>query len=263
MIRTFASVLFLCSAVFGQTPAARPEFDVAVIKLNKSGDAGPMTGGILPGGQISIRNAPLIVLLQMAYQVKRPNYIVGGPGWFDSDRFDITAKAPPGTPEDQLAAMLQALLVQEFKLAARQEQRPMDVFVLTVGKNGPKLQKAAGSGPPDCKRKLADAQAAKEGADRLFVQGTFEAVCTNMTMAVLGDTLQGLAPGYVNRVVVDQTGLTGAYDLKLDWAPRTLLDQGGLTMFDAVEKMLGLKLDSKKLPMTVVVIDHVERLSEN
>ncbi len=64
-------------------------------------------------------------------------------------------------------------------------------------------------------------------------------------------------------MVVDQTGLQGAYDLKLNWAPRTLLDQGGLTMFDAVDKMLGLKLDSRKLPMTVVVIDHVEKLSEN
>ncbi len=186
VIRTFISMLCLCSGVFGQAPTAlRPEFDVAVIKLNKSGDAVP-SGGILPGGQISIRNVPLILLLQSAYQVGRPNYIVGGPGWFDSDRFDLNAKAPPGTPDDKLAGMLQTFLVQEFKMVVHQEQRPMDVYVLTVGKNGPKLQKAAESGPPDCKRKLADAEKAEKGSDRLFVQGTFEAVCKNMTMAALG-----------------------------------------------------------------------------
>jgi uncharacterized protein (TIGR03435 family) len=198
-------------------------------------------------------------MLQMAYGV-RANYIFGAPSWAASDHFDIVAKAPAGS-EDKLPLMLQTLLSQAFKLAVHTEERPMDVYVLVVGKGGPKFQKSAEEGKPDCKRSL-DARRAEKDADHPFVEGSFQAVCKNITMAELGDILQGYAPGYVNKNVVDQTGLAGQYDIKVVWAPRTLLDQGGLTMFDAVDKMLGLKLDSKKLPMQVVVLDHIEKLAD-
>jgi len=254
---TLTILLFASSGAFAQN-APRPEFEVADIKLNKSSDTAA-TGGILPGGQISVRNVTLTALLLMAYGV-RPNYIFGAPPWAASDHFDLIAKAPAGS-EAKLPLMLQTLLSQEFKLAVHTEERPMDVYVLVVGKNGPKFQKSAQPGQVDCNRKL-DARPAAEGADHPFVEGSFLATCKNITMAELGEVLQGYAPGYINRNVVDQTGLAGQYDVKVVWAPRTLLDQGGLTMFDAVDKMLGLKLDSKKLPMQVVVVDHVEKLSD-
>ena len=82
-------------------------------------------------------------------------------------------------------------------------------------------------------------------------------------MIDLGKRLQSLAPAYVDREVVDQTGIDGTYDLKLNWVSRTTIDQqGGLSMFGALEKMLGLKLEERKIPMSVVVIDHVEKLPE-
>jgi uncharacterized protein (TIGR03435 family) len=158
--------------------------------------------------------------------------------------------------------MVQTLLAQEFKLAVHTEERPMDVYVLVVGKGGPKFQKSAEPGQVDCKRTL-DAQKAEQGADHPFVEGSFQATCKNVTMAELGEVLRGYAPGYINKNVVDQTGLAGQYDVRVVWAPRTLLDKGGITMFEAVDKMLGLKLDSKKLPMQVVVVDHVEKLAAN
>jgi uncharacterized protein (TIGR03435 family) len=254
---TLAVLMLASSGAFAQN-APRPEFEVADIKLNKSGDTG-QTGGILPGGQLSIRNVTLSMLLQLAYGV-RANYIFGAPAWATSDHFDIIAKAPAGS-EDKLPLMVQTLLGQEFKLTAHTEERPMDVYVLVVGKGGPKFQKSAEAGKVDCKRTL-DARPAAEGADHPFVEGSFQAICKNITMAELGDVLQGYAPGYINKSVVDQTGLAGQYDLKVVWAPRTLVDQGGLTMFDAVDKMLGLKLDSKKLPMQVVVVDHAEKLAD-
>jgi uncharacterized protein (TIGR03435 family) len=254
---TLIILLFASSGAFAQN-APRPEFEVADIKVNKSGDPG-QNGGILPGGQLSVRNVTFNLLLQMAYGV-RANYIFGAPRWAASDHFDIIAKAPAGS-EDKLPLMLQTLLSQEFKLAVHTEERPMDVYVLVVGKGGPKFQKSAAPGKQDCKRTL-DARPAAEGADHPFVEGSFQAICKNVTMAELGDVLQGYAPGYINRNVVDQTGLAGQYDVKVVWAPRTLLDQGGLTMFDALDKMLGLKLDSKKLPMQVVVVDHAEKLAD-
>jgi len=259
MRRFTPTILLLASSGAFAQNAPRPEFEVATIKLNKSGDTG-QTGGILPGGQLSVRNVPLSMLLQAAYGV-RPNYIFGAPAWAASDRFDIIAKAPAGS-EDKLPLMLQTLLNQEFKLTVHTEERPMDVYVLAVGKGGPKFQKSAQPGQMDCKRTL-DARPAAEGADHPFVEGSFLATCKNVTMAELGEVLQGYAPGYINKNVVDQTGLAGQYDLKVVWAPRTLLDQGGLTMFGAVEKMLGLRLDSKKLPMQVVVVDHAEKLADN
>jgi uncharacterized protein (TIGR03435 family) len=225
----------------------RPEFEVATVKLNTSGD-NTRSGGILPGGQFAARNISLYDLIRFAYNV-RDEYIVGAPNWLRSERVDITAKAPPGTPDPTLHLMLQPLLAQEFKLAVHQERRPMDVWVLTVAKNGPKLQKSAGSGPPDCKRTVTP-------------QLEAEANCKNMTMADFGAALERLAPTYVDREVVDSTGLTGTYDLKLNWVGRDMVDQGGLTMFDALDKMLALKLERQKRPVSVIVIDRVEKLAD-
>ena len=83
-----------------------------------------------------------------------------------------------------------------------------------------------------------------------------------MTMAEFADLLPELAPGYLDRVVVDSTGLEGAFDFRLTWVPAANIDQGGITAFDALEKELGLKLESRKLPITVTVIDHIEKLAE-
>jgi uncharacterized protein (TIGR03435 family) len=236
--------LLLAGAAFGQGPGARPEFEVETVRVNRSGNTGDRKG-LLPSGQIDIRNVWLKEVIQFAYDLPEGR-VFGLPGWVDSDRFDIVAKAPANSPEPTLKLMMQRLLEKEFKLASHPEQRPMDVFVLVVGKNGPKLQKAAGAGSPDCKRMVTP-------------QIEAEAICTNMTMAELALRLPRLAPTYVDRVVIDETRLTGSYDLKLTWVGAGAVDQGGLTMFDAVDKMLGLKLEGQKRPVPVMVIDHVEK----
>jgi uncharacterized protein (TIGR03435 family) len=237
----------LTGAAFAQTAAVRPEFEVATLKVNKSGDQGDFKG-ILPSGQISVRNVTLREMIQVAYGFRNNGYLFGAPGWIESDRFDLIAKAPAGTPEPVLFLMLQSLLEREFKLATHSEQRPMDVYVLSVGKKATKLQASAGSGKPNCRRSVTPEMEA-------------QATCTNETMAELVKDLPLLAPAYVDKEVIDQTGLAGGFDFKLAWVGRQMIDQGGLTIFDALD-MLGLKLESQKRPVKVLVIDHLDKLAE-
>ena len=263
--------------------AAKPEFDVAVIKQNKGGETnlqglapGEGQGSVLPGGQFTMRNQTLKTLLGFAfypqYQRFRDSLIIGAPAWVDTDRFDIVGKAPPNLParecffsnfclpDKALALMLQGLLEKEFKMVDHQEQKPMDAYALVLGKGGSKLQKAAGSGERNCRRIVG-------GSDDPAAKGlsSIEAgfVCANITMPEFAALLPDMAGGYIHTEVVDLTGLPGAYDFRLAWTSAALIDQGGLTVFEAVEKQLGLKLDSRKLPLPVTVIDHIEKLADD
>jgi uncharacterized protein (TIGR03435 family) len=261
-------LLFMSCCAWGQAPAARPEFEVADVKPNTSGE--PLgAGSILPSGQFRAINIPLKEVIKFAYSV-RNEAITGAPAWIDSERYDINGKAAPvGLEEtfwrstsavqvmrfsynwdDTFRLMVQSFLADRFKLAVHLEKRPMDVLALVAAKNGPKLQKAADSGRPECTRTV--------GAELRA-----QAICKNASMADLARALQIVAPGYANREVVDLTGIEGAYDLQLDWVGIQNIDSGGLTMPGALEKQLGLKLEPRKLPVTVVVVDHVERPSEN
>jgi uncharacterized protein (TIGR03435 family) len=270
LIKVPGLLLLLASGAFGQTPAARLEFDVADIRQNVSGDT-QTQGGVLPGGQFSMRNVPLKALLAFAFNVPNQkfadSYIVGAPGWVSSD---IIGKAPANTtpprecffsrfcqPDKTLGLMLQAFLEQQFKMVDHQEQRPTEVYALTLGKGALKLQKSTASEERNCRRFVGggDDPAAKGlSAD----QAGF--ICANTTMAEFAELLPEMAGVYVDRSVKDLTGLQGPYDFKLAWVGRALIDQGGLTAFDAVNN-LGLKLEPRKLPMSVVVIDHLEKLS--
>jgi uncharacterized protein (TIGR03435 family) len=195
---------------------------------------------------------------------------VGAPAWVDSDRFDIAAKAPPDAPVRQcffsnfcypdaaMALMLRRLLEQRFKMTTHQEQRPTQVFALLAAKGGVKLPSSAGSGDWTCRRITGDSDdSAAKGLSP--IQGGF--VCANMPMARFMELLPDMAGAYIDRPVVDPTGLKGSYDFKLTWVGRANIDQGGLTVFDALEKQLGLKLEERTLPMPVTVIDHIEKLA--
>jgi uncharacterized protein (TIGR03435 family) len=274
----------ICSTLFGQV-VTKQEFDVAVIKQSKlseaevqaqTGPRGQGQGSVIPGGQFAMRNATLKTLLGFAYATSnqrfRDTFIIRAPAWVDSDRFDVVGKAPADMPtrecyfsgfcmpDVRLARMLQGLLEKEFKIVQHQEQKPMDVYSLVIAKRGLKLEKAAGSGERKCRRIAggSDDPAAKDlSAD----QAGF--VCANMTMPDFASMLPEMAPAYIDRMVVDSTGLAGAYDFRLTWVGAGLIDQGGLTVFDAVEKQLGLKLESRKLPVPVTVIDHIEKLADD
>jgi bla regulator protein BlaR1 len=255
---------------FGQTPSVRPEFDVVDVKPNNSAD-GAGSGSILPSGQFRAVNIPLKEVIKFAFDV-RDEAIIGAPGWMDSERYDIVGKAAPVGAEETFwrsssavalmrfsynwdqtfRLMVQTMLAERFKLAVRQEQRPMSVLALTVAKGGARLQKASEAGRPDCTRTV--------GAELRA-----QVVCKNMTMPDLARAMQVFAPLYADRPVLDLTGIEGTYDLKLEWMGRFVPNQEveGMTMPGALEKTLGLKLEQRRMPMPVLVIDHVERPSEN
>jgi len=260
-MRKITIFLLLASGAFAQTNPSLPEFDAGVVKLNKSG-ANEASGGILPGGEFSVRNISMIDLLQFAWHVD-DSAISGFQPWFRSDRFDVIGKAPANTSDSTLRLMLQSLLAREFKLRVHEEQKPQDAFALVVVKGGPTLQKSAGPAAVVSAEKTIQDDP-NDHCKRAAGNPTITAICTNITMGELAQRLPSLAPAYVDRPVVDLTGISGTYDLKLEWVGKGRIDaEGGLTIFDSITKQLGLKLEQRKVPMPGIVIDHVERLAEN
>jgi uncharacterized protein (TIGR03435 family) len=260
-----SSIFLMAAAAWGQ------QFEVADVRVNKAEGAAapvqvlnedgipveiqPNPNGIshlleepfTESGRVSLRYITMRMLIAIAYkkEIVSGEFLSGGPSWIDSDHFDLIAKALPKTPLDTERLMIRAVLAERFHLQIHRERKPMPVYALVVGKSGPRLQKAAGSGAADCRA------VAERGPDHL--------VCTDMKMPDLAKALPNLAPDYLDKIVVDQTGLSGTYDFGLDWAARRNLDEtGGVTIFGAVEK-LGLKLEERKAPMPTIVIDRMDR----
>jgi uncharacterized protein (TIGR03435 family) len=255
MLATAAGVLLLCGNACGQTTAAGPEFDAAVVRLDKTGE--DLDGGILPSGQFSVRGAPLEFLLEIAYKIKG-EFITGFPAWARAERFQVIGEAPPHTPAVVLRSMLRTLLAHEFKLAAHEELRPQNGYALVVAKGGPRFQKAKQPSDP------VTTEEDEQHCDRSDAHSQITAQCKDVSMAELAETLRDYDPGYLDRPVVDLTGLTATYDVKVRWTNRGSIDSdGGTTMFEAVSKQLGLKLDARKVKVRTLVIDHIERLQEN
>ena len=147
--------------------------------------------------------------------------------------------------------MLQAVLAERFHLMVHREQKPMPVFALLAGKKELKLQAAAEPGEAECKQAYVQAD------------GHTHVACVNMTMTGLATRLSRLEPFDVNQPAVDLTGITGSYNFQLEWTPRGPDSAPvGVTVMDALEK-LGLKLEARKEPMTVIAIDHVEQPDAN
>ena len=246
-------LLMFSISFFGQGQIA-PSFEAADVKINKSGEV-RMAVDFQPGGRFSARNVPLKILIALAYKV-RPDAVTAGPGWLESDRYDVVAKASQTTSAEDIRRMLQTLLGERFNLAVHTDQKVMSAFALTLGKAGLRLQ-------PSDTGLLTDQRCSPgEG-----VPGQKHVMCRHMTMAVLSATLQEIASRDIDVPVVDQTGLQGAYDFKLDWTPAIRTNDtvpsdaaAGPTLFDAVESQLGLKLERRKLPLPVIVIDRVERV---
>jgi len=254
------------------------KFEVASVKPNGSGD-GPNRLALQPGGRITAENMSLRNLVRFAFQVQ-DFQLVGGPEWIAKERFDIVAKAehditpaPPGTTgPGQL--MLRSLLADRFKLAIHQEKRELPVYALVVarsdGRLGPQLQRST----VDCQAIVA-AQLGR-GGPAPMVNGRPQCGMRNAPGTLLGggfplsQLLTALSP-FVQRTVVDRTGLTGNFDVELHWTPEQILtpppgapplppiDPNGPSLFTAIQEQLGLKLESTKDSVDVLVIDHMER----
>ena len=234
--------LFLLIGCSLRAQAQAPAFEVADVKPNKSGET-RMAIDMQPGGKLIMRNVPMKVMIVFAYHV-RPEAL-SGPAWMDDERYDVVAKAETKS-DDEVRQMMQALLVERFKLATHTERKLMPAYALTSGKSGSKLRPSNPSEDMQCTR-----AAGQPGQRRVE--------CRHVTTAFLADYLQELAPRDFTVPVVDQTGIAGAVDFALEWAPWGSGDDTGPDIFAAVETQLGLKLESRKLPLPVIVVDRVER----
>src|SRR5262245_6948243 len=235
-------LLVLSSMVYGQSPEKSPQFEIADVHTSIPGLFPEMAGGTLRDGRYEIRNATMVDLIKTAYGVT-DDKVSGGPNWLENDRFDVIAKAPAGATAQTAKVMLQNLLADRFKLAIHNDNKPLPVFVLTVGKNGHKLKAASASGPSGCR---PQPQTPQPG---VIAQQLVS--CNDLTMAVFAERLRQMAGGYLDKPVVDSTNLEGSYDLEIKWTPRALLASAGsegISIFDAVDKQLGLKLEQQNMP---------------
>ncbi len=266
--------------LFGQVAAPSKEplkFEVASIKPSSADDHRVMIQ-FQPGGGLRTSGTTLKALLTFAYDV-RDFQISGGPGWINSDRFDVMAKAergdsdaPPPDPRsmsdaqirtmrEQMQERLQNLLADRFQLAIHRETKEQSVYALVVGKGGSKL-------------KVSEVKAGERR--RMMRMGRGQITGEGVQLEMLTNTLSG----QLGRPVIDRTELTGPFDLKLEWTPdpgqgpggpfagppqdgQPAPDPNGPSLFTAIQEQLGLKLESSKGPVEVIVIDKVEKPSEN
>jgi uncharacterized protein (TIGR03435 family) len=243
-----------------QPSLAGPAFEAAVVKINTS-DRGLRGARLLPGGEFTFTNVTLRELTMWAYHV-RIQAVKGGPSWLDTDRFDVIAKAPPKTPINDARLMLQTLLSEHFRLMVHDKDTITPVYALVIGKTRPILVPSTRSDPSHCGR-----------SPGTVLDGQNHIKCTNLTLAEFAEYLPDLAPQYMDRPVIDLTGLAGTYDFDFHYARLEQSRQGpladqtggvntitpGPTVFDALEKQLGLRLEQRRRPMPMIVIDHSER----
>ncbi len=267
-----------------QSPASSgdaPKFEVASIKQNKSGGPG-MTLHIEPGGRFVANNITLQLLVQEAYGLK-DSQISGGPAWINSENYDIEAKPDESSAmqiskltaeqrKERLMLMVQALLADRCKLAFHHDTKELPIYSLVVAQGGPKLHETSpppplSPGPPNPGSKGG---VWMMGRGHLSVNGARLDMFADVLSRVLG------------RLVLDKTGLSGFYEFTLQWTPddsensmfrsapggqeapnSAPPETPGPSIYTALQEQLGLKLEAGKGPVQALVIDHIERPTEN
>ena len=242
-------------------------FEVSTVKANKSADTNGMLRR-LPGGRMTATNMPLRPMITFAYQLAQYQ-LVGGPSWIASERYDVVAKmdgnpAPvaPGTGPDPMQLALRTLLADRFKLKVHRETREMDIYALVMAKPG-------GGPGPNLKPTTQDCAAAAAAAQRGQPPpppGSGAPFC-GIQMNDVSIHFGGLAASQIavalsgssRRMVVDRTGLSGSWDFDLTFAPERDAAADAPSFFTAVQEQLGLKLESTKGPVDVLVIDSIEK----
>jgi uncharacterized protein (TIGR03435 family) len=286
MMRAFAGLSFIAlvsialvsAAIFGQGAATPPAFEIADVHVSPHTLTPNLQGGVLRSARYELRQATMVDLIRTAYGVDADK-VLSGPSWLESDRFDVIAKAPASATPETAKLMLQTLLADRFKLVVHADSHSLPGFALTVGKSGPpKLKEADGSGSTGCKYTVPPpppppAAGVQAGAPPQFNVPTYLYECHNMTIAAFADamrTMLGAQQYFDTALIVDQTGLAGAWDFNFKYGPK-IAGAGGIigllagpnattiSIFDAVDKQLGLKLDPMKVPTPVVVVDSVNR----
>ena len=282
MKRVFpAATLMVLTAAQAFSQPATPQFEVASVKV-----APPLTGGQIlmrrgsDPGRLDWTNVTLRACISAAYRVKE--YQISGPDWLTSERYNLVAKIPDGASPNVIPEMLQALLADRFKLKLHRDTRDQPIYALVVAKGGPKMKE---SDPSEAPPRGPGAPGSPGGPPVTAIRGRmligggqFEA--KQMAMSEFTDWLAR----FVDRPVVDMTELKGSYDFKLDYTPDPRVMQkmmmragvpsggpppgaaadgpseSGPSIFTAVQEQLGLKLEGRKAPIELLVIDSVEKV---
>jgi len=245
LLMTLASLAIVSAQQQPTSRAAPQSFEVASIKRNEVG-GDSRRAGTSPGGVFTATNVTLKLLIARAYGVAE-GQIEGGPGWIDTDTFDIKARAntPLHLSREEVRPCLQALLADRFHLTIHRITKPGSVFSMTVAKNGPKVKEHSGPGGP--------------GIGISTDSGKASIIGTNTTMASLAEYLSG----QVGRPVLNNTGLTDAYDIRVDWAIDQARNPSEASVFTALQEQAGLKLEATRGPIDMIIVDRAERPSEN
>jgi uncharacterized protein (TIGR03435 family) len=237
---------------------ANPSFEVATIKPSKPDEPGKAF--MVRGDRFTTVNTTLSDLIKFAYDIQ-DKQVLNSPTWFNTDKFDIAAQPDvAGAPSSaQLKTMVQKLLADRFQLKFHRDKKELSAYVLTVAKNGPKLKKSEGD---------------PKGLPGLWFRGLGVLTVTNATMEDFTHLMQSAV---LDRPVVDQTGLEGKWDFLLKWTPDES-QFGGMgvkvpaptdaadappPLFTAMQEQIGLKLEAGKAPVGVLIVDSVEKPSEN
>jgi uncharacterized protein (TIGR03435 family) len=267
MVRKIAMVALgvSVSAVFAQTtatPILRPKFDAFEVATIKPVDPDAKAGRyiIMQGTNRFVEKSYTLKLLIAAAYDLNPHTISGGPGWIESDHYDIVAVTPGEVrpSHDEQMSMLRNLLTDRFKLTFHREQKEFSIYELKVAKGGPKLR--ASTGEPDDPPALISTVYPQ----RIVMPAR------NATMSDLARLMQR---AILDRPVVDKTGLTGRYDFDLEWAPDETqfggevpvapADAPSLPLFAAIQQQLGLRLEATRGPVAALVVDKAERPTAN
>jgi uncharacterized protein (TIGR03435 family) len=229
-------------AALAQSATKAPAFDAASVRPNLTG----VNGGSLSrsGGRITVENSSLRECIAFAYGIATGrDYELSGPGWLDTEKFDIAATFPPETSRDRVREMLQTLLAERFHLKTHRENRKLESYVLVVGKRGPKLREGSA------------------GSDGAFIFGDDHVTVRSFSMSGFADRLSGPVFG-LGRPVVDMTGIKGFYDFTLNWAPVDAAadSRSGASIFTALQEQLGLRLEPRKTTFRILVVDHADKV---
>jgi uncharacterized protein (TIGR03435 family) len=243
---------FMPGMLFSQSEsvtATRPRFDIADVHSSAHVINPHMRGGVLRAGRYDVRTASMLDLISYAWTT-RAEKLWGGPSWLDFDRFDIRAKAPADTSPETVKLMVRTLLAERFGLKVHEDTKPLQVYVLS-GKGGkPGLKEADGSKASGCQDETAKPDG--EGVAYATVK------CYGRTLDQVAQDLRNIGFGYLSDPVVNKTALGGEWDFTLRWVSRTsgrAVGSRGISLFEAVDKQLGLKLEAGKVPVPVLAID--------
>lgn len=263
MRRIAAAALALSSAgILAQSPTPRPKFDAFEVATIKPVDHDPKAGRYITmqgNNRFVEKEYTLKLLIAAAYNLNSKE-ISGGPGWVESDHYDILAVTPGDIrpTHDEQMSMLRNLLADRFKLTFHREQKEFSIYQLEVAKGGSKLKPSTAS-PDDPAQLISTVY-----AQRIVLPAR------NATMADLASLMQR---AMLDRPVVDKTGLTGRYDFDLEWAPDETQFGGEVPtapadsqiapLFLAIQQQLGLKLEATRGPVEALVIDSADRPSAN